>query len=108
MKQPNSGKKLCLVLALSLVLSSCRTTRPPAIENYIGDGFGGADGVEADGTAGYKSPSQLEGWWMTSQPSMARFSAWCYGISEKTALELMQKAEGDPEKFRALLMGYPK
>lgn len=96
MNPRKNGRRPLAALALSLLLlaSSCRTTRPPAIPVYIGDGFGGADGREADGAAGYKAPSQLKGWWMTDQASMAQFAAWCYRTDVKTAeavLESMRK-----------------
>lgn len=74
------GKWLCLGLGLLLV--SCRQSQPPKIEICIGDGFGGADCVESDGSKLYRTPSQLRNYWMTGQPDMANFSSWCYDTGQ--------------------------
>lgn len=78
----NAGKLLFLAVALSC--SSCRTSRPPAMPVYIGDGWGGADGRKADGAEDYKRPTDLKGYWMTDPESFAKFAAWCYDTDIKT------------------------
>lgn len=75
------GKPLFLGLAL-LLLSSCRDSQPPKIEICIGDGVGGAECVEADGSQLYRVPSQLKNYWMTSQPDEANFASWCYDTDQ--------------------------
>lgn len=77
------GVVLCLVAALS---SSCRRDKPPEIILCIGDGLGGADcRIPGKPETVYWPPSELENAWITTQHEMARFAAWCYGVSEKTA-----------------------
>ena len=82
MKLQKNGKLLCLV-ALLLDTTACRGTVPPKIPICIGDGFGGADCVEKDGSSGYRAPSELKNYWMTDQGSMSQFSAWCYRTSSR-------------------------
>lgn len=67
-------------LVLASLLSGCRETFPPKIEVCIGDGFGGADCVEADGAKLYKAPSTLKTYWMTNSSDIANFSSWCYNV----------------------------
>lgn len=85
-----------LFLALVLVLSGCRTTRPPKIDICIGDGFGGGDCVLKDGTKAYRSPTELKNAWITTQDDMAHYSAWCYDIPqnlvEKEMENILKKA----------------
>lgn len=80
MRLLKNGKKYCLVLAL--VLTSCRDSTPPKIEVCLGDGFGGADCIEADGSKLYRPPSQLKNYWMTSEPDEANLLSWCYDTSQ--------------------------
>lgn len=68
--------KMLLVGLVSLL--SCRNSIPPKIEICIGDGFGGADCVEADGTKKYRPPSELLDYWSTNETDMQAFSSWCY------------------------------
>ena len=74
-----NGKRLCLVLGL--LASGCRESAPPPMIICQGDGFGGADCVDKDGTRIHKAPSELENFWMTDQDGMRGFSAWCYDTS---------------------------
>lgn len=76
MRRLHFGKRHLVVLALAL--ASCRESVPPKIEICIGDGVGGADCVEADGTQKYRLPSQLLNYWMTNEPDEANFTTWCY------------------------------
>jgi hypothetical protein len=80
-----------LLVGLALALSSCREDRPPVIEICIGDGYGGADCILKDGTTAYKTPSQLQNYWMTSQYDMAEFSGWCYKANPKIIEEQMRR-----------------
>jgi hypothetical protein len=89
--QPHKTGKLFLVALGLLALSACRDSVPPKIEVCIGDGFGGADCVEADGSKLYKSPSALENYWMTSQPDEANFASWCYDTTPAVAKIGMEK-----------------
>jgi len=57
-------------------------SKPPKIPVYIGDGLGGADGVDSAGNPSYKSPSQLKNYWMTDPVSQKAFADWCYGVSD--------------------------
>lgn len=66
---------------LGLLASSCRTSVPPKIEICLGDGFGGADCVETDGTQLYRAPSALKDYWMTNQNDETNFASWCYAVS---------------------------
>jgi hypothetical protein len=81
---------------LLLLLSSCRSDKPPLIEPIcILDGFGGGDCVMSDGSQRYMSPSELKNHWATSQTSQANFAAWCYGVPPKTAnaaLEVIKRS----------------
>jgi len=89
MRLPKSGKTL--FLGLGFLLSSCRNSHPPAIEICIGDGFGGADCIEADGTQRYRAPSELKNYWMTNQPDMQNFSSWCYDTSPQITGRFMDR-----------------
>ena len=88
--QPVSGDRLMRrfisLLASLLVLSiiGCRTSNPPKIEICIGDGVGGADCIERDGSKLYRVPSQLLNYWMTNQIDETAFSSWCYDTSLQT------------------------
>lgn len=92
-----NGKTLFLVLALSL--SACRSSAPPKIRIWIGDGFGGADGVVPSGmkipdgcwakdpakpTQVYCPPSALVNFWMTTEEDQKAYSSWCYDVSLNT------------------------
>lgn len=92
-----SGRMLCL--ALVLLFSGCRTTRPPKIDICIGDGFGGADCVLKDGVKAYRSPTELKNAWITTQDDMARYSSWCYDVPksvvEKEMGNISSKATGN-------------
>jgi hypothetical protein len=91
MRQHRLGK--LLLLGLELLLPSCRDSIPPKIEICIGDGFGGADCVEADGTQLYKPPSGLKNYWMSNQPDMANFTSWCYQTAPSTVMAGMNGVE---------------
>jgi hypothetical protein len=79
-----------LLVSLGLLLTSCRDSVPPKIEVCIGDGVGGADCVEADGSQKYRLPSELKNYWMTGQPDMQNFSSWCYDATPSAAQAGMQ------------------
>lgn len=80
------GKLLFPVLLL--VLSSCRSSQPPALSIVcIGDGFGGADCVDSGGNKVYKPPSQLVNYWMTTEVDEQNFTTWCYGSNSSTAVQ---------------------
>lgn len=85
----NAGKMRLAVLALVLDVG-CRTTRPPAIEICAGDGLGGADCSEKDNSRKYRSPAELENYWMTNQDDMAAFAAWCYKSDIPTATKALE------------------
>lgn len=89
MKRLNRGKTLLAGLGL-LLNSSCRDSVPPKIEICIGDGFGGADCIETDGSRKYKSPSELLNYWMTSESDEANYTSWCYGTSERNVQPAMK------------------
>lgn len=89
MQQFKHGKQLLLVLAL--LLASCRQSQPPAIEICLGDGVGGADCIEADGSKLYRLPSQLNNYWMTNQPDMKNFASWCYSASSSQTSDAMSQ-----------------
>lgn len=86
------GKAHCLGLAL-LLLSGCRSSVPPKIEICIGDGFGGADCVETDGSQLYRSPSSLKNYWMTSQGDEQNLAEWCYATSAVSVSAGMREIE---------------
>ena len=86
---------LGLMLCLVLVLSSCRSTRPPRIEICIADGYGGGDCIEKDDKRIVKTPSQLKNYWMTNPEDMAAFSAWCYETTPYVAGKAMKRIEGE-------------
>lgn len=88
----NFGRTLCLALVF-LSLNSCRKSHPPHIEVCLGDGVGGADCVEADGTTRYRLPSELNNYWMTNQPDMQNFSSWCYDTNLKNAAMGMESIQ---------------
>jgi hypothetical protein len=44
----------------------------------LGDGMGGADCIEFDGSLSRRNERELEGYWMTDPESMGAFSTWCY------------------------------
>lgn len=75
MRLLKSGFRLSLVA----LLNSCTTTSPPPF-NFIctGDGFGGADCKDKNGSRTYRGPGQLQNVWITDQESINRFGAWCY------------------------------
>lgn len=74
-----------LLVALALLPLSCRNSVPPKIEICIGDGVGGADCIEPDGTKMFRLPSQLQNYWMTSEADEANFSSWCYESTKNVA-----------------------
>ena len=94
-----NGVLLCLAL---VTLSSCRLDKPPAIQICTSDGFGGADcdftgvspeiappplpgtQVGTDPAVRYLKPTELKNYFMTSQPGMERFAAWCYDTDAET------------------------
>lgn len=85
-------------LLLALPLLSCRTSVPPQIEICLGDGFGGADCVERDGTQMYRSPSSLQNYWMTNQVDESSFSQWCYQTTQENVDLHMQMIAEDIKK----------
>lgn len=101
MRQQKRGKKRSLALALllpSLFLSGCRKSQPPKIEICIGDGFGGADCIEADGSHLYRSPSSLKNYWMTSQPDEANYASWCYDASPSAVTPAMDRIREEAQR----------
>lgn len=90
------------LLFLALVISSCRSDKPPAIPICTADGFGGADcdftgvspeiaplplpgsQVGTDPAIRYLKPTELRNFFMTSQPGMERLAAWCYDTDAET------------------------
>ena len=82
------GKWLLVSLGF-LHLSGCRDSVPPKIEICIGDGFGGADCIEADGSQLYKSPSALKNYWMTNEPDEANYTSWCYDTTSSAVQSQM-------------------
>lgn len=86
-----NGRTLLVVLAL--LLSSCRSSVPPAIPICLGDGVGGADCVLEDGSRKYLPPSDLLNYWMTTQEGMKKFSSWCYQTDENTVSQEMKGFE---------------
>jgi len=86
------GKLLLASLGL-LLLSSCRDSVPPKIEICIGDGAGGADCVESDGSQMHRTPSQLTNYWMTSEPDEANLLSWCYMSETSLIMHGMDKIE---------------
>ena len=80
-----------LLVALAFPLASCRDSQPPKIEICIGDGFGGADCVEADGSKLYRAPSALTSYWMTSEPDEANFASWCYQTTQQEVDPVMNQ-----------------
>lgn len=82
-----------LLVSLVLLLTSCRDSYSPKIEICIGDGAGGADCTEADGSHVSKLPSQLKNYWMTNGPDMANFSSWCYQTTQERAKVEMKQIE---------------
>lgn len=91
MQRQPLGRLLCL--SLGLLLTSCRSSVPPKIEICIGDGFGGADCVEADGTKKYRAPTDLLNYWMTGEADESNYSAWCYQTSASNARAGMRAIE---------------
>lgn len=85
-----------LLLAIGLVaLSSCRKDTPPPVEICIGDGVGGADCIEKDGSRRYRRPSELENYWMTNQEDQAAFASWCYKANPQSVERAMDRIAGD-------------
>lgn len=100
-----NGKQPFLAIAL-LLLNSCRSSIPPAIDLCQGDGFGGADCILVSGSPlrplcssvddtqknRFKCPpSALLNTWITTQQSEKIFAAWCYDTSS----ENIEKAQKD-------------
>lgn len=81
MRLLKNGTMFCLAIAIA----SCRGSKPPVIEVCIGDGFGGADCVEADGSKKYRAPSELRDYWMTSEADEQNFASWCYDVNRSYA-----------------------
>ena len=103
MKHLRNGKKLLVVLSLWVSLGttvSCRTTRPPAISNCIGDGLGGCDGFDRTGQEIHKAPSELENWIMFPQPEFAEFAGWCFNVRVEQAKEVLEKASQNKSSFK--------
>lgn len=90
MQRLRLGNKRYLVLVLLLLnISACRNSVPPKIEICLGDGVGGADCIEADGSKLYRTPSMLRNYWMTSEPDESNFSSWCYDTTNATVQAAM-------------------
>jgi hypothetical protein len=83
------GLKLCLVLGL-LILNSCRSDTPPAIENCILAPAGGADCVEVDGSHVFKTPSQMVDYWATNGSDFAKFVGWAYGAKTPAQMAVVR------------------
>jgi hypothetical protein len=70
-----------LLIFTALFLNSCRTDKPPAISIICTlDGLGGADCVQIPNKQVHLAPSQLAGYWATTQADIANFSSWCYQV----------------------------
>lgn len=81
---------LIIILGLPISFMSCRTSKPPVISIIcIGDGTGGADCVTNAGDKVHKTPSQLKGFWMTTEVDQANFSSWCYDAPTSTTTKAM-------------------
>lgn len=78
MRQVLPGKKLLVVLAIFLSLSSCRKDQPPAISTGVADGVGGAVFTDPFGKQFYLLPSQLKGYSVLSPEDTKNFANWCY------------------------------
>lgn len=77
---------LLVVLVLGFLAISCRTDKPPQISLICTlDGFGGGDCALPDGTSVYKSPSDMKGFWATTQTDEVNFSSWCYQTTPAVA-----------------------
>jgi hypothetical protein len=59
----------------------------------IGDGLGGADCSDPQGNKTHKVPSDLDGYWMTTETDEANFASWCYA-TDMTLVQLhMEKTK---------------
>lgn len=94
MQSHKLGRPLLAVLVL-LSLSSCRNSVPPKIEVCIGDGVGGADCIEADGSKLFRPPSQLKNYWMTNQPDEANLLSWCFATTPSAVSSGMKLVRED-------------
>ncbi len=91
-----NGLKLCLVLGI--FLSGCRSDEPPPIEICNLNQAGGARCRLVTGQNVTKLPSELSGYWATSQQDMARFSAWCFDTSYTNAMRTLLNVENELRK----------
>ncbi len=96
MQHSNTGKALLVAGLLSSAFTGCGTI-PPAIPMCLGDGTGGADCVEFDGTPSARAPQDLKNFWMTDQESMNALVSWCYR-TEPEALFPVQQTEKPKKK----------
>jgi hypothetical protein len=65
-----------------LLLTGCpRKDAPPKLSIIcILDGHGGADCADVDGKPIYKAPSELAGFWATTQEDQKNFASWCFKV----------------------------
>lgn len=79
-----------LIFAPAMVLSSCRTTRPPALEVCVHEGAaepeqgiagGGADCSEADGKPLHREAKELQNYTMHSPDDYAKLLNWCFDVT---------------------------
>jgi hypothetical protein len=79
-----------IILAAFLFTQSCRKDPAPRVDVCLGDGAGGADCTLKDGSHAYRSPSQLENYWMTPQADMARYASWCHDTTPAVVKPVMK------------------
>lgn len=84
---------VALAFAVAMVLSSCRTTRPPQLEICVHEGGsdpeqgvlgGGADCVEADGKPLHREAKELQNYSMHSPEDYAKLLNWCFDVTPGT------------------------
>ena len=89
------GKILFLVLALTA--SGCGSV-PPAIPMCLGDGMGGADCIEFDGSLSRRNERELQNYWMTDAESMNALVSWCYRTAPNQIFPIEKKSSKKPSK----------
>lgn len=98
---------LCAFFAL--FSAGCRKDQPPVLSIIcIMDGHGGGNCTLADGTRVYRTPSEMVGYWATTETDQANFASWCYKVPPKTtqqAMKLLKQKIGipEPETFDAIV-----
>ena len=66
---------------------------PPAIPMCLGDGKGGADCVEFEGSPSRRTAKELENYWMTDAESMNALISWCYRVEPQAIFPVKNKTE---------------